>query len=593
MDTLSQTDDRESAGPADVVERARELAKAGDLDEARALLTKLVATGEAQAPAYVLYGQVLFRRRLTEDALRVARLGVERFPANWRMKALLANMLQGLRRTKDAEAVLRDAIDELPENAPLHALHAETRLIMGDCSGALKSIELAEATGSDDRRLSIVKVIVVDALGHHDEAASLLEARPELGADLPANYRRAISEATSRRDAGQAILLAESAGRLMPDNVLLKLDLVERLLVAQWYDDARIILERGATPNDMPHEIRVRFHKLRARLLQGLRDRKGATEEFERALAIAPEDEEALRGLYVLHQQSGQAQEMRAHGRRLASAGARKMPSSLAEGLDQLRAQKSSSWVDPAKLDWAWELADKRAWNKKEWLEGVEWGHEAAKLMKDWWLYLPDRATEIDALIDRPTHNALEGIPSDAKCICVTSHMGPVAAGVRFLQTCGRPFRGFGTAGPDAVVGDGPPMRIAADRGISGLRELIREIRNCTIIGFAVDLPAESPPFEFCGRKISISTLVPRLIFKEKAKSIWLHALWRDGRIVMELDRMPDPQPGEDIQSWCRRWIGAYLVGMTRVMRGAPENLTLRTGGIWQNAVQRQVPARP
>lgn len=127
-------------------------------------------------------------------------------------------------------------------------------------------------------------------------------------------------------------------------------------------------------------------------------------------------------------------------------------------------------------------------------------------------------------------------------------------------------------------------MRIAA-KGNSGLKELIREIRNGTLIGFAPDSPAttDALSFDFCGRKISLSTMVPRLIYKENTASFWWQGLWRDGRIVMELIRLPDPEEEEDIEIWCRRWAAAYLSHVERVMRGPPENLNCGAG-IWRNA---------
>jgi hypothetical protein len=206
--------------------------------------------------------------------------------------------------------------------------------------------------------------------------------------------------------------------------------------------------------------------------------------------------------------------------------------------------------------------------------------------LRAWWLHAPERADQIDALIDRPVQSPLDALPKNARCVAVTTHLGPMAGQVRFLETCGRPFRGFGYAGPDPVVNGRPPMRIAArGNNPAAIRRLIAEIERGTLIGFAADSPDYGGDFhtEFLGRPIVLSTFVPRIIYKHRTASLWWQALWKGERIAIELERLPDPAKGEKIDAWCRRWCLAYLAKVERVMRGAPENLNVASG-IWQNA---------
>ena len=76
--------------------------------------------------------------------------------------------------------------------------------------------------------------------------------------------------------------------------------------------------------------------------------------------------------------------------------------------------------------------------------------------------------------------------------------------------------------------------------------------------------------------------MVPRLIWKLKTRSMWWHTLWKDDRIALELEMLPDPEDGEPLEPWCRRWIDAYLTHVARIMQSDPRNLTLRHG-IWRN----------
>jgi lauroyl/myristoyl acyltransferase len=127
-------------------------------------------------------------------------------------------------------------------------------------------------------------------------------------------------------------------------------------------------------------------------------------------------------------------------------------------------------------------------------------------------------------------------------------------------------------------------MRIAQSEGAGAIRKLIEEINNGTLVGFAAEIPdaKEGLAIDFLGRRITLSTLVPRLMWKQGTPCFWWQALWRGGRIAVEVERLPEPQPEEAMDHWCRRWAHAYLERVARVMRDRPENLNLR--GIWANA---------
>lgn len=548
------------------------------------MLAELISERAASIDTYVLYSRVLFGQDKKKEALEAAKASVAAFSDDWQAAALLARTFLRLRRAPAAKALLADACRKFADSAPINALHAETLLVLADPDGALVFAEAAIANEADREHAAALKIVIIDALGRHKEAKALLAACPQALGKLPALYRDAIAGLAALRGKEFALALARSACEVVAGDVSLHLGYAGRLLAESRAQEALETLDQVSCPDDASDDLRARFFKTRARALQILKDRNGAIAAYETVLTVQPEDQDALRALYILHQQIGRTAEMRAYGQRLSKSGARAMPKTLSTGLDQTAVATPAAKIDQAKVAWAWELADREATSKEDWLARLRWGHNADRLMKAWWLNLPERSAEIDALIDRPISNPLEGLAAGARCVCVTTHMGPMAAGVRFLQTCGRPYRGFGYAGPDPVVGEAPPMRIAA-KGNSGLKELIREIRNGTLIGFAPDSPAttDALSFDFCGRKIYLSTMVPRLIYKENTASFWWHGLWRDGRIVMELIRLPDPEEEEDIEIWCRRWAAAYLSHVERVMRGPPENLNCGAG-IWRNA---------
>jgi tetratricopeptide (TPR) repeat protein len=566
--------------------QAQDLAKSGDLAGAEAMLAQLkLESGARRSGVHILHVRVLLKQGRRDDALEAARGSVRDLPFNWQVRALLAQTLLQLRRAPEAVDFLEDARRRFPDNTTFPALLAETLLVLGDPENALVSIESALASEIGSERANAVKIVILDAVGRGAEAQSLLAANPGAADKLPALYRDAIAGAATRRGKAHAIALAKSACATLPGDVPLHLNYVERLLAELQAQHAREVLDRLSLSDDAPEELRVRYRKAKARALQILHDREGAIDAFKSVLSLRPHDQDTLRSLYVLHQQAGKTAEMRDYGARLTASGAKTMPETLLAGLERIRTDPPATKIEPSKVAWAWEISSEQPASREDWLSRLEWGHNADKLLKAWWLNLADRSAEIDALIDPPAAGALRALADDARCVCITTHLGPMAAGVRFLQTCGRPYRGFGYAGPDPVVGDAPPMRIAA-KGNTGLKELIQEIRKGTLIGFAPDsgTSTEGLSLDFCGRRITLSTMVPRLIHKEQTASFWWQPLWRRGRIVVELERLPHPEAEEDVELWCRRWTAAYLAHVERIIRGAPENLNC-AAGIWQNAM--------
>lgn len=582
----SQDDISDARGKFPELARAKERLAANDGAGAEAILTGLVKQDDAPLGAHILYARVLFRRKKMGAALAASRAIEKSFPRNWRASAQLGQTLLWLNRAEEAQDQLSAACELFPGELALRRLYVESKLLAGDPRGALEAIRAA-GEQAEDVRLLTLKIVSLDAAQRHGRAKELFRTM-ELPPDgLEELYRNVVWNYSTRGKTKDAVALAERAHALLPESAALTALCAEQLFQAERYEDTVQVVSRfEPTASTAATSIRVRLLKVKARALQSLKDADGAIAALECLLALESDDQDALRDLYVLHQKAGHTDKMRAYGRQLSGAGAKRMPETLAAGLAGIQSgetRRPLSDLDQKKLDWAWEIADKTRWSKHAWLERVRWGQAADRLLRGWWLNLPERASEIDTLIDRPVHSALDDIPVGARCLCAGTHMGPLAAAVRHLQTCGRPFRGFGFAGADPVVGDAPPMRIAS-RGGAGIRELLDEIGKGTLIGFAAETPEREKnlSFDFHGRKVLLPTFVPRLIHRQKTASLWWHALWRDGRIVIELERLPDPTSGEDIDTFCQRWATAYLAHIETVVQGAPENLGLGPG-IWTN----------
>lgn len=571
----------------DNLTRAEHAFAAGDYQAVAASLSDHVERGDATARMYLLLSRTFHRQGKAKDAVAAAEKGCSAFSRDKKLRTQLGRLLLKLDQVDAAEQVFAQACADFPSETRMHALHADACLLAGKNQQALNSIEHAIELDQTTAEYQARQVAALCALGKLAEARAML-AKAEAGAaGLLTICQGIVSYAAKHDRKVEALVTAGNACALMPDAATAWLTYAECLVEAGRGEDALKTLDRATRASaGFPSDAVVEAQRLRGRALRLTKDDEGAIAAYQAVLDAEPDDETALRELYVLNQRLGREAERRSYGKMLSAAGAKALPATLDAGLKALDGQTVPLGPPNEKTKWAWEIASRPEEEYDGWRAAVQWGQAADRLLRAWWLNAPERAGEIDALIDPPSPNPLDTLPKGARCVAVTTHLGVMGGQVRFLETCGRPFRGFGVSGPDPVVDGKPPMRIAQQgNSPAALRELIAEIERGTLIGFAADVPDFGAEFSapFLGRTVALSTFVPRLIFKYQTKCLWWQALWRDGRIAIQLDYFPDPNPRETIEAWCRRWCAAYLEKIAPVMQGAPENLVLGAG-IWRNA---------
>ncbi|MBV9991022.1 MAG: tetratricopeptide repeat protein [Alphaproteobacteria bacterium] len=580
------------ASSVDALAEAEALIRGGKLKEAERLLAEAASSPDADFETCAMHARVLMRLDRDGDALDAARRTLERFPRAYRARVLLAQTLIKLDAPQEAREVLAEAREAHRTKPMFQAMLATAALLNADTAEALSAIDRAAAAKPDEAEYQLRRAILLAADGRMDEADDIRRSIEDGVTRMLKLYRDWIFALSRAGHDALALKLAEDACVMAPSQAVPWLWRGEMLIGLERYDEALKSLERCTRSNEpMGEQEQFNLARARSRALRQTQGHDAAIDACKQALALKPEDQSTLRDLYVLHLQTDDDEAMREYGRMLERAGAKKLPATLALGLKELKGRKPPPTIMDARARWAWEIADKSKWSAEAWQEALHWGHNADDLLRAWWLNASPRAGEIGALIDREADNALTRLPREVPCLCVGTHMGPLAAAVHFLETCGRPFRGFGFAGPDPVVDGKPPMRISS-RGNRALRELMAEIAKGTLIGFAAESRDADNGIEldFLGRRIAISTMVPRLIWKLKPRSMWWHALWKEPdergggeRVRIELDMLPDPEEGEPLEPWCRRWLDAYLERVARIMQGDPRNLNLRHG-IWRNA---------
>ena len=321
----------------------------------------------------------------------------------------------------------------------------------------------------------------------------------------------------------------------------------------------------------------------KAEALRKLKNLDGAINALASAVELGPDNEPALSQLSALMVQAGRTAEAKQYRDRLFELQARRLPERLSDGLRDLWQQASDNPIDSTAVEWAWELADKATWQRAEWQVAATWGMQSRLLLRNWAQWVPHKADQLDALLEERDLGDLSAVANrGGPCLIVGAHVGPSPGAAKFLRRAKLQFHLLANA--DLVVAHGKTYISVKPDPVATLRPLVEKLRSGGRIAIMGDSPLawQSYAVAFLGRQVELPAIVPRLIQSCGAASFWCCPLWRDGRIALEFERLPDPMQGEPRDEWSQRWFAAYLDRLERVMRGRPENLGLFSG-IWAN----------
>lgn len=412
---------------------------------------------------------------------------------------------------------------------------------------------------------------------------------PELGAIGTAAFHHALAAFYRRHARLDAVIEACAAGVAVdPYDLVLRRRWLEALHAARRLEEAGPVLELPADIAGGPGEAAAFQLLLSAeKLLQLAGAEQLALRALEQAAALRPSDNLDLQ-LVARAAAAGDMARADGHRERVRGGWAGKLPERLADGLAALRGLGPAADPPEAALAWAWALADQQTWSREDWRRELDWSARANKLLLQWWLTRPERGDELAELAEAPDFGPLRAAQASGRAQVVTGcHGGPSPVALRLLETSGLPFRTLGGVWLDQISG-GQGTLIAAHSPAAASRELIREIRRAAVLAVTADAPTAADRLEvdFLGRRAAIKSLPARLAQRHDCDTWWCQPLWRGDRVIIELERLPDPEPDEPAQDWAERWARAYLKRLKRVMRGDPRNLNL-TGGIWRFAEAR------
>lgn len=396
---------------------------------------------------------------------------------------------------------------------------------------------------------------------------------------LAAFYRRHL-----RLDA--AIEACRAGVAADPHDIGLRRLWLESLLSARRLEEAGPVLDVPAEAAGVAGEAAVVSFLFRADKLLARAGRADlALAALERVTAIQPLSPQLEVRLLSRAEESGRPDLVAAYRSRLRERLTGRLPRRLGDGLAALWSMPAEHPLPAAAVAWAWSLADKKAWSQKAWRAELDWASRSRQLLREWWTVSPDRGA-IDELVDAPDLTELRALQIEgATQVVAGAHCGPTWAAVQVFQACGLGFRAMGAIGLDQLQGAPPTVIALKDNATATVRELLGEMRKGVLLGMLADsaAPGDRVVTDFLGRRVELSSLPARLAQRYGCPSWWCQPLWRGDRIVIELERLPDPDPEEPEADWVQRWCRAYLGRLEPVMRGDPRNLDL-TKGIWRAA---------
>ncbi|WP_244628055.1 tetratricopeptide repeat protein [Stappia taiwanensis] len=228
----------------------------------------------------------------------------------------------------------------------------------------------------------------------------------------------------------------------------------------------------------------------------------------------------------------------------------------------------------------------------EHWLKQILKGMTVRQAVSHCYTEYPEKLDELADLIDFPDIGVLEKHERRSGPFLVAgTHQGPNAVVWRLLQS----FPKLRVASAHAQLRRDhlvtrAALRLGAD--MASTRELLRAVRAGSPVAATLDqvLPGaasmdekalaanttELQVFDFA--PLRVPSFLPKLAWKMNLPSYWVQSYLADGRIRIELVRLPDADYSLDREAWIKQWIGAYGKLVEATLQSSPENLCLGAG---------------
>jgi lauroyl/myristoyl acyltransferase len=309
-----------------------------------------------------------------------------------------------------------------------------------------------------------------------------------------------------------------------------------------------------------------------------------ALKALQKLQHVTPEDADVQYNLGKFYVQSGDDAGRETALRKMLALRRRLLPATLADGFAQLRAHAGEP-INEAALEWAWRNLAPNGTDRIAWEKAARFGPASDKLIWDWSHCAPERASEMDALIDFNDRAIFERmLARNRGTVIIGAYVGVLnAAPYLFRGHAGR-IKALG-AQPRSVALDNIDRYINSESPHS-LRHVMRALdAGCSVAIVADRSLSENvltAPFPG-GTLLKVHRWIPKMIWKHRFDYLYLSPIWRDGRIRLVFDESgPKPGPDESLEIFEQRFMAHFTQTLLALYRSGPENLNM-SGGFWRD----------
>lgn len=564
------------------------LVRAGRLDRAIAVLEALVEVYPARTDDRRMLASLLGRTQQWDRAIAQADAAAAIAPDSGALQAVRIQLrVQAAQIPQAAEVARQTHALALADPGDAHWwMLAYSR--SGDTTAAA---DIAAALQAGDLPNARVATVAVRALLDDDRAeAAILLGNAALAAshDVPA-LRASLGLAHLRRATEDdrkihALAHFEAGLQAAPADVRLLTLYGETLLRTGRYKEAVAPLRQAI---DLAPDLE-QTQGLYARALRYTLQYQEAADQLLRLVEKSPDKTLWQRAAIGALSQAGRKPEAEALFERYVAQRGQKLPPTFQQALDELDQKLDSAPIPQARLDWAWSLRGDATADRVQWERRARWGHLVDHLLFDWLECREDSvedAMQVLGELDTGERFFAPLLAAGRGVVVATAHVGPMYAGLMALELLGIPSRWLATAPSIAQSSYAAALISTADQTEAQVaKACMRALGSGNVLCLAVDGAANpaAPRTDFAGQSVTYSSFAAHLAHRQGVPSVFYVPRWEDGHVAYTLEMLPAVEPGEDADTYARRWQEAYFKHLRAHVAGPPENLRL-SGGIWRH----------
>lgn len=563
-----------------------ELVASGSLDVVVKILDLLLEASPASVEDRRLRGSLHGRLKQWDKAIAdVRRVARERSDDLAAQRSLVQTLLQaGLLDEAGAQAAAlgQGAADDA--DLAKIALLALTRSGRVDEATQL-ALAMAESETMDEASAAAIVRALVEA-GSDENAIQIGERLIEEGWEhevLRSNVAQAYLSSHREDRYERAIGHLREGLEMAPADARMNMAMGEALLRTRNYDAALAYLQTACELQPKVAQQRMLY----ARALKQVGRYAEAAREYRTLLQLQPTSPRWGRYAAGALSQAGNRKEAASLFDNFVAERRAALPRNFEQGLKALWDRVDSVHIPQARLDWAWSLSNSRPNDRDDWERRARWGHLADHYLLDWLECRDDRVQDaMKRLADLSNaERALASIDRSKGLILASAHIGAMYAGPLALELLNIRSRWLASTPSVARTAYAGSLISTSDQDdIQVAREFMRSLRQGYAVVVALDgaINLAAPRIQFEGQEITYSSFAARTAHRLGSPSMFCAPRWEDGKIGFVLERMPDPEEGEEADSFAERWRLAFLDSLRRFLGGEPESLRL-SGGIWRH----------